>query len=150
MDDILRIEKLKTDARQNYDERIKKKHMEDQEREQAFLVELESSSKEFQRRFIERVWEELQDCSLKGHFGKLFRFCDFRDKIGPVRVSTLVKGFHIQKNWDSSIFQKIGLDGTPFDQVVTSLKEKGVRVEDVSDTTKSLGFWVSIRFQEDT
>lgn len=144
------IEEWKKNAQIKHEQRIQGQKTFAQEREKTFLVELALASQEFIRQLSERILHELQDCASRGYFQKKFRFSDFRDKFGPVRVSTLVKGFHVRGDWDPSIFQKINMSMTPFEQVVQLLQKRGVVIKDVSDISKSTGFWILVTFDHDS
>lgn len=119
------------------------------EKEALFLAKLKDSADLFTEQLVRRSLAELRDSAGKGFLRKKFFFENFKEKYGPVKVSTLVKGFHIQGKWDASIFKKIGLDKTPFQRAVDLLLEKGIVLEDVSDITKGAGFWLEVGFVEE-
>jgi hypothetical protein len=116
------------------------------EKEAEFLLKLKESADLFTKQLILRSVAELRDTTAKGFLRKKFFFENFKQKFGPVKVSTLVKGFHIHGKWDPSIFQKIGMQETPFQKAVFLLQEKGISLRDVSDITKGAGFWLEVGF----
>jgi len=118
------------------------------EKETAFLTRLRESADLFTEQVMHRSLVELHDSANKGFLRKKFFFENFKEKYGPVKVSTHVKGFHIQGQWDPSIFEKIGMQETPFQRAVRLLKEKGIVLHDVSDITKGAGFWLEVKFAE--
>ena len=120
----------------------------DVEKETAFLCKLRDSADLFTDQLVRRALAELRDSATKGYLRKKFFFQSFKEKYGPVKISTLVKGFHIEGEWDASIFEKIGIQGTPFQRAVRLLSEKGILLEDVSDITKGAGFWLEVKFAE--
>lgn len=142
----MNIQELRKSAQEKYEERMKKKKEYETQRERDFLIELESAVHFFQKEITERIWKELEECALKGYLQKKIKFGDFREKIGPVRLSTLVKGFHIKDTWDASIFEKLGMSETPFQRICHTFQILGVSITDVSDITKSTGFWIEIGF----
>lgn len=120
----------------------------DSEKETVFLTKLRDSADLFTEQLIRRSLAELHDSANKGFLRKKFFFESFKEKYGPVKVSTLVKGFHIHGQWDPSIFEKIGMQETPFQRASRLLKEKGIVLQDVSDITKGAGFWLEVKFAE--
>jgi hypothetical protein len=142
----MNIQELRKSAQDKYEERMRKKKEYETQRERDFLIELQSAVNLFKKEITERIWKELEECALKGYLEKKIKFGDFREKVGPVRISTLVKGFHIKNTWDASIFEKLGMTGTPFQNVCEMFHKLGVSVTDVSDITKSTGFWIHIAF----
>jgi len=116
-------------------------------KERDFLSQLRDSSHLFIETLMERAWMELQDCASKGFLKKKFYFANFKEKFGPVRISTLVKGFHVRDTWDASIFEKIDKTTTPFLEAVNYLAQKGITLKDVSDISKGTGFWLEVSFE---
>lgn len=119
------------------------------DKETLFLTQLRESADLFTEQLVRRALAELRDSAAKGFLRKKFFFESFKEKYGPVKVSTLVKGFHIDGQWDPAIFQKIGMNETPFRRAVSLLLEKGIVLEDVSDITKGAGFWLEVKFSEE-
>lgn len=144
--DVETISKLKQNALEKRQEFEKYKKEEDEKKEVEFLVKLKESSDLFIQQLMTRAWMELNDCASKGFLRKKFFFENFKEKFGPVKVSTLVKGFHIRGVWDPSIFEKIGLSHTPFQEAVRELKQRGIQIKDVSDISKGTGFWIEVSF----
>lgn len=140
------IQRLKNTAEKKRQEMEAQRRERDDKKEAEFLLKLKETSVMFIEKVADRAWAELKDCAAKGFLCKKFFFEDFKEKIGPVKVSTLVKGFHIDGGWDASIFQKIGMPQTPFETAVSRLLEKGILLEDVSDISKGSGCWLQVSF----
>jgi hypothetical protein len=118
----------------------------EKEKEAEFLLKLKESADLFTEQLVLRSVAELRDTTNKGFLRKKFFFENFKQKFGPVKVSTHVKGFHVHGVWDPSIFQKIGMVDTPFQNAVSMLKQKGISLRDVSDISKGAGFWLEVGF----
>ena len=118
-------------------------------KEEEFLVRLRESADLFTEQLVRRSLAELQQGASKGFLRKRFFFENFKEKYGPVKISTLVKGFRIHGKWDPSIFHKIDRKETPFQKAVHLLREKGILLEDISDISKGAGFWLEVRFMEE-
>lgn len=145
--DIEIIQLMKKKALLKYIENKKLREEKKKVYEGLFLKQLKNTSDDFINKIISKSIEELQNCSELGYLQKKFFFENFKTKFGPVRLSTLVKGFKINDEWNAEIFEKIGYKaGTPFDKAVSLLKEKGILLEDISDLSKGLGFWLKVSF----
>ena len=74
----------------------------------------------------------------------------FHERVDGFRVSTYVKGFRTSDGgFDPSRFVELGYTpeaATPFLKACAFLQNRGIVVEDVSDPSKGLGFWLRISF----
>jgi len=112
-----------------------------------FLNRLKESSLRFQNGIEDEVLEKLQETAKKSR--KKCRFkskYNFNEKLGNVKISTLVKGWKTETGWDTIRFQELGMNGTPFDDLTKKLKERGIYIQNISDPSKGFGFWIEASF----
>jgi hypothetical protein len=139
-----KINEMRNNAIQKYKENIEKRCKAKEIKENMFLESLKEVSELFVESIIEKALKELEYCSENGLLKKRFYFDHFKNKRNMVKVSTLVKGFKINDEWNYDIFKKIGYTSTPFQYAVELLKEKKILLEDVSDIKKGLSFWLQV------
>lgn len=116
-----------------------------------FRKRLSEASTAFVTSFQAWVESEAMDMASKGRRQSHRKYPHaFHERLHGFRVSTYVKGFRTADgSFDSSRFQEVGFSedvGTPFEQARLFLRERGIYVEDVSDPSKGLGFWLRISF----
>lgn len=140
------IEELRKEAMIKYKENENKKLKIKEIKELEFLKGLKEISENFVSMILQKTMNELKYCSLHGILTKKFYVDHFKNKKGNVKVSTLVKGFKIKEEWNDEIFKKIGYESTPFQYVVSILKERNILLEDISDINKGLSFWCQVSF----
>lgn len=120
--------------------------------DEEFKTRLHTSSTNFIDVFQE--WIETKALEI-AHKGKRSANCkyplSFNERFAGFRISTYVKGFRkADGGFDSSRFQELdGYDeevSTPFVRACKLLGERGIVVQDISNPSRGLGFWLSISF----
>jgi hypothetical protein len=113
----------------------------------SFLNRLKVSSDNFQKDLEEEIIEKLKTIAEKSKKSCKFKSkYNFSEKYGNVKVSTLVKGWKTENGWDIERFYEIGLDSTPFENLVKNLEKRGIFIKNISDSKKGFGFWIEASF----
>ena len=119
--------------------------------EVTFRDRLKKASEDFISEFEKWVETEAVDIAGRGrrHAHRKYPMA-FHERQNGFRISTYVKGFRTAEgDFDSSRFQDIGYEDptpTPFSAACAGLAKRGIYVEDVSDPSRGLGFWLKIAF----
>lgn len=116
-----------------------------------FKQRLTTSANDFVDSFQQWVEKEALDMANKGRRQSHRKYpLAFHERLNGFRVSTYVKGFRTSTGvFDTSRFSEVGFTEdvpTPFEKARAQLKERGIEVDDVSDPSKGLGFWLRISF----
>jgi hypothetical protein len=112
-----------------------------------FLDRLKESSLRFQNILENEILEKLQETAKKSRKKCKFKSkLNFNEKLGNVKISTLVKGWKTETGWDTFRYQELGLLGTPFEDLAEKLKQRGINVHNISDSSKGFGFWIEASF----
>jgi hypothetical protein len=118
-----------------------------------FKDRLKSACDKFNEVFIEWVESKAMELAHRGKRSGNFKYpLAFNDRFNGFRLSTYIKGFRTKEGtFDASRFKELehGFTddcSTPFDQVKSILAGRSINIEDISDPTRGLGFWVKISF----
>jgi len=130
--------------------RIQEKNKKMNKIHENFLNRLKDSVQEFKIKLSQEIDYHLLRSAKHGC--KRVRWCsrfNFSQKIGNVKVSTLVHGWKTNNtinSWDASTFKEIGMDGTPFQEIINDYKTRGIEIKNISNCCKGFGFWIEASF----
>lgn len=123
----------------------------EEEGESQFRKRLQAASDAFAAAFEEWADQQALAIAKRGRKQAHQKYpVSFHERKDGFRLSTFVKGFRDSSGaFNPSRFLDIGYTSevpTPFEKARISLRERGINVEDVSDPSKGLGFWLKIYF----
>ena len=127
--------------------RMEENKIKRQEIHKQFLSRLKESSDRFQVELSEEIDHHLlrsaTNACKKIRWSSRF---NFNESFGNVKVSTLVYGWRTPDSWDISMFKEIGINGSPFEELVNNYKKKGIDIKNISNRNKGFGFWIEASF----
>lgn len=118
----------------------------------AFREKLKNASESFVKDFEKWVEAEALTIASRGRRQAWVKYpLSFHDRFEGFRVSSFIKGFRNPENggFDPQRYTEIGYTEavpTPYHRVQHDLQDRGINVEDVSDSSRGLGFWLKISF----
>lgn len=120
--------------------------------ENSFREKLQTASDLFCKEFEKWVETEALTIASKGKRQAYRKYpLSFHDRFEGFRISSFVKGFRNPSDggFDPSRYGEIGYTedfATPYHRVRHLLQERGIHIDDVSDSSRGLGFWLKISF----